>query len=137
MRFPSTGLIPVDKPSGCSSRGVVDVVSDREDEQLIVAEGGVATSGTLHRTWVGPDGAPVHHLLDPATGRPVRAGRGAVVEATVVAGTAAWAEVFTKALLVLGWDEGSALASRHSLAVFGVDGEGRQLASPSWETFAR
>lgn len=27
MRFPSTGLIPVDKPSGCSSRGVVDVVA--------------------------------------------------------------------------------------------------------------
>ena len=113
--------------------GVVDVVSDREDQQLIVAEGGIATSGTLHRTWVSPDGAPVHHLLDPATGRPVRAGRGAVVEATVVAGTAAWAEVFTKALLVCSPRAVLADLDRRGLAARVRDAGGRTRHNLMWE----
>lgn len=64
-----------------------------------LAQGGVATSGTERRSWRNSAGAQVHHLLDPATGRPVA---GPVVEATVIAGTAAWAEVWTKAIMVNG-----------------------------------
>ena len=88
------------------------------------------------RTW-NVDGDDRHHIINPATGLPVQRGGSQLELASVVAAHGAWAEVFTKALLVLGWDEGSALASRHSLAVFGVDGDGRHLASSSWETFAR
>jgi FAD:protein FMN transferase len=82
--------------------GVVDPMNiDIETVQLTMIEGGVATSGTLRRRWETADGESVHHLLDPATGRPVVHDR-EIVAVTVIAGTAAWAEVWTKAVMVLG-----------------------------------
>lgn len=52
----------------------------------------------MRRTWQDANGASVHHLLDPATGHPLQK----AIQATVVAGTAAWAEVFTKMVMVRG-----------------------------------
>mgnify|MGYP001183361492 CR=1 FL=1 len=75
---------------------------------LAIGSGGVATSGTTLRRWTATDGSgaghAVHHLLDPATGRPIRGGRGAVIQATAVAGTAAWAEVFATQAVVRAGD---------------------------------
>ena len=63
--------------------------------------GGVATSTTALRAWT-VDGDKRHHLIDPATGRPVS---GRFVQATAVAASAAWAEVAAKsALLAPGLD---------------------------------
>jgi thiamine biosynthesis lipoprotein len=42
---------------------------------------GVATSGIGRRAWLDEDGAPAHHLIDPATGRPTFTG---VVQATAL-----------------------------------------------------
>ena len=71
--------------------GIADPLNDdRECGQLTMIDGGVATSGTLRRSWLGSDGEAVHHLLDPATQRPAHHAR-QIVAATVVAGTAAWA----------------------------------------------
>ncbi len=82
--------------------GVVDPMNiEIETGQLTMVEGGVATSGTLRRRWETDDGESVHHLLDPTTGRPVLHDR-EIVAVTVIAGTAAWAEVWTKAVMVLG-----------------------------------
>jgi thiamine biosynthesis lipoprotein ApbE len=82
--------------------GVADPTDlDREIDQLSMVEGGVATSGTLRRRWRDDEGELVHHLLDPATGRPVHRTR-EIVAATVIAGTAAWAEVWTKVVMVRG-----------------------------------
>ena len=82
--------------------GIADPANDdQECGQLEMIEGGVATSGTLGRRWLGSDGEAVHHLLDPATLRPAHHAR-QIVAATVVAGTAAWAEVWTKAVMVNG-----------------------------------
>jgi FAD:protein FMN transferase len=82
--------------------GVADPTDlDHEIDQLSMLEGGVATSGTLRRQWCDDEGKPVHHLLDPATRRPVHHSR-EIVAVTVVAGTAAWAEVWTKAVMVRG-----------------------------------
>ncbi len=75
--------------------------TDVEVGQLAMAEGGVATSGTLRRRWLGADGESVHHLLDPSTGQPVHHTR-EVVAVTVIAGSAAWAEVWTKVVMVRG-----------------------------------
>lgn len=113
--------------------GVVDVSTGREQGQLAVAEGGIATSGTSYRVWNSPAGRRVHHLLDPSTGAPVAVDAKRVVEATVVAGTAAWAEVFTKTLLVRG--------PRHALADLDERGlgarvrwsDGRTLHNRCWE----
>ena len=66
---------------------------------LRVIRGGVATSGTTRRSWRGADGAPAHHLLDPATGRPAFTG---VVQATALAPTAFLADVHAKWALLSG-----------------------------------
>jgi thiamine biosynthesis lipoprotein len=67
--------------------------------EFALAAGGVATSGTGRRSWIGPDGLPAHHLLDPSSGRPAHTG---VVQATALAPTAADAEVRAKAALLSG-----------------------------------
>jgi len=72
--------------------------SGDESVSLSLANAGVATSGTARRAWRDPNGVVVHHLLDPATRLPVSQ----TAQATVVAGTAAWAEMFTKLLMVRG-----------------------------------
>ncbi len=82
--------------------GVADPNDDVvEVAQLTMSAGGVATSGTFRRRWHCDDGQLVHHLLDPATGRPTHHQR-EIVAVTVVAGGAAWAEVWTKAAMVRG-----------------------------------
>jgi thiamine biosynthesis lipoprotein len=73
----------------------------RPDEDLtvvVLADGAVATSARTRRQWV-RDGVAGHHLIDPATGRPAAGGLAAV---TVVAPTAAEAEVAAKAAFVAG-----------------------------------
>ncbi|MBX7158780.1 MAG: FAD:protein FMN transferase [Acidimicrobiia bacterium] len=63
-----------------------------------IETGAVCTSSRLLRRWFTHTG-PAHHLLDPATGRPVDGELDAV---TVVAGTGWWAEALTKAVFVAG-----------------------------------
>lgn len=66
---------------------------------LHVSDGGVATSGITRRSWKDPGGAPAHHLLDPATGRPAFTG---VIQATALAPTAFLADVHAKWALLSG-----------------------------------
>ena len=66
---------------------------------LPVRGGGVATSGLARRLWRAPDGAPVHHLLDPATGESAWTG---LISATALAATALHAEALAKAALLRG-----------------------------------
>jgi FAD:protein FMN transferase len=66
-----------------------------------LARGAVATSGISRRSWIGGDGRPAHHLLDPSTGAPVFTG---IVQATALAPTAAQAEVLAKAAVLSGPD---------------------------------
>lgn len=68
-------------------------------ETLRVADGGVATSGITRRAWQRADGAPAHHLLDPASGKPASTG---VVQATALAPTAFLADVHAKWALLSG-----------------------------------
>ena len=69
-----------------------------------LTHGAVATSGVSRRSWLGADGRPAHHLLDPRTGNPVFSG---IVQASALAPTAAQAEVLAKAA-VLGGPERAA-----------------------------
>lgn len=65
------------------------------DEPLAVidaTDAATATSSVRQRSWE-VDGVKVHHLIDPATGRPAESGVRAV---TVVGHDPAWAEVWTK-----------------------------------------
>jgi thiamine biosynthesis lipoprotein len=114
--------------------GVADAVNaDIETEQLTVIKGGVATSGTLLRSWRDDDGESIHHLLDPATREPIRHER-EIASATVVAGTAAWAEVWTKALMVRGVAALSTCEAR-GLAAKVTFADRSTVANRAWSTF--
>ena len=80
--------------------GIEDPTKSNEEICLISITGpeaaAVATSATNRRAWwSGPE--RLHHLIDPATGRPVL---GALASATALAPTLALAEPATKALIV-------------------------------------
>jgi thiamine biosynthesis lipoprotein len=75
-------------------------------------EAGVATSGIGRRSWIGADGRPAHHLLDPSTGMPAFTG---IVQATALAPTALLAEARAKAAVLAG-----PLAARRWLGQGGV-----------------
>ncbi len=80
----------------------VHVASPFEDRILHtfqLRDGGVATSGIGRRSWLDADGAPAHHLLDPASGRPAFTG---IVQATALAPSALEAEWRAKAALLAG-----------------------------------
>lgn len=75
-------------------------IDDPEDAgaeagRLRLASGALATSSVTRRAW----GPGLHHLIDPATGRP---SDGPVLQATVWAPTCAEAEVAAKAALLQG-----------------------------------
>ena len=72
--------------------------ADADLDLLMVAQGGVATSGRDYRRWQ-RDGKWQHHIIDPRTGAPAETD---VLTATVVAPTTAEAEVAAKVALILG-----------------------------------
>jgi thiamine biosynthesis lipoprotein len=65
---------------------------------LILRDQGAATSGTWRRRW-GEEGAGLHHLIDPRSGRPAESD---LREVSVVAASATVAEVYVKAALLMG-----------------------------------
>lgn len=106
--------------------GDLAVAGSRRPWQLLVAEqaggpgqqitftaGGLATSTTTIRRWQ-LAGRPVHHILDPATGRPAD---GPWRTVTVAAGSAVQANTCSTAAIVLGapaveWLTGQRVAAR-------------------------
>ena len=78
------------------------------DRTVLLEDTGAATSGVTKRTW----GTGLHHLIDPRTSRPAVTD---LREVSVLAKTAADAEIYAKIALLLGseaapkWLEGRAL----------------------------
>jgi thiamine biosynthesis lipoprotein len=66
---------------------------------ITISGGALATSSTAVRRWRNDDGETVHHLLDPATGRPASAGWRTV---SVAAATCLDANIATTAAIVRG-----------------------------------
>lgn len=73
----------------------------------------VATSGDYRKCFSDADGRRRSHTVDPRTRRPVEHG---LTSVTVVHESAMWADGWSTALMVLGPDEGLALADRLGLA---------------------
>ncbi len=121
---PEGWLIRVGDPTG----------ADAGVGRLMLLEGGVATSGTLRRRWSADDGRPMHHLLDPSSGQPAHQVR-QIVAVTVIAGTAAWAEVWTKAVVVRGATMLTVL-DEHGLGAQLTYADGGVVANRAWSTFA-
>jgi FAD:protein FMN transferase len=87
-------------------------------------DAGIATSGIGRRSWLGGDGLPAHHLIDPSTGRPAYTG---VVQATALAPSAARAEALAKAAVLSGPSEAPRWLPHGGVLVFD-DGTHRVLA---------
>lgn len=93
---------------------------------LLVARGGIATSGRDHRRWQRL-GRALHHLIDPRTGEPAETD---VLSATVVGPTALEADVAAKRVLLEGSEAGLAwIESTADLAAIVVTERGRVLRS--------
>jgi FAD:protein FMN transferase len=98
---------------------------------LGLADGAVATSTTLRRSWR-VDGARRHHLIDPHTGAPSATG---VDLAAVVAGQAWRAEVLAKAVLLAGWRRESAVLAGTGAEALTVAPGGRVHTTPGLAAF--
>jgi FAD:protein FMN transferase len=88
-------------PEGAGWRIGIENPQLRHGEPVAVIEvtdRAVATSSIAIHQW-SASGTPVHHLIDPATGRPADGGVAAV---TVIADSAINAEVWSKALFIAG-----------------------------------
>src|SRR6185436_4245122 len=86
---------------------------DRAALAVVLRAGSIATSGEGERRVVGPDGDPIGHLLDPASGRPIDWDGGVSVRAA----NATDADALSTALFVMGPDRGLAWAAGRSLDV--------------------
>ena len=100
--------------------GIEDPSGD-ETPLAVIAAGDLAvtTSSVGVHAWV-VDGRPVHHLLDPATGRPGGAGLLAV---TVAGRDPAWAEVWSKTLFLAGRAGIAGTARARGLAAWWISTE--------------
>ena len=117
---------------------VVNIGAPHNYEEVIASVrtrgGGVATSTLAARTW-DINGQHRHHVIDPRTRKPVAITPGSTLQATVIAGSAAWAEAFATALTVCDPGTAANLVARHNLAALLVlhDGSMRELGT--WAGF--
>ena len=122
------------------SVAVAAPLSQRVLHEFTLADGAVATTNIAKRSWM-ERLKPVHHLLDPATGRPAYTG---IVQATALAPTALEAEALTKAALLSGPQDAAGWLCHGGLIVLDdgsrvvverrVGGEGvRNLDRPRWD----
>ena len=112
---------------------LIDVDTTVSKHPIALAAGGVATSTSRLRTW-SATGASKHHLIDPST---LDCSDTDAVSCTVVAGTAAWAEVFTKLAFTQPVQR-----ARDSLEALGLAASitttvGDRITTSGWKAFAR
>jgi len=82
-------------------------IQDPWNEQETIAEtnlheGALATSNRIYRRWQTSDGTWLHHLLNPFTGLPSTS---PVVQATVHADQALYADIWAKCLCIMPFDQ--------------------------------
>lgn len=105
---------------------------DGDLEVLLLNAGGVATSGRDYRRWRQGD-RERHHIIDPRTGEPANTD---LLSVTVVAPTAAEAEIAAKAIFIQGSQAGLAwLEARPQLAGLLVCADGRVVRTPNLEKY--
>jgi len=100
---------------------------DVPGEMVMLGTGGLATSSTRHRRWT-QDGAAVHHILDPRTGRPAATN---VASVTVRAASCVEANAASTAAVILGADAPGWLEQRGFAALL-VDQDGGATRCGGW-----
>ena len=126
-------LIAIEDPSSRSSADLANRApadsSDGPAPLAVVAlrGGAICTSSTRLAHWLDPAGQPVHHLIDPGTGRP---GGDGLLAVTVAAPDPAWAEIRTKELFLAGSEAIAGIARRRDLAAWWVTADGSLEMTP-------
>lgn len=119
-------------------RWIIDIESPFDRMPLCaieIADGAVATSSLNAKTFTGPDGDLRTHIMNPQSRRTVDTSTREIVQATVVAGECVWAEIFTKAYLVLDASNRIEFASEHGLDAMLVRSDGTTITSQGWKTY--
>jgi thiamine biosynthesis lipoprotein len=108
---------------GVPATGTWPVAVDTPRGQLTigVAGGALATSGRDRRRWRAGD-EELHHLIDPATGRPAATD---LLKVTVAAPNAVEAEIAAKALFLIGEHKAVAEADAQGIPALLVTADGR------------
>ena len=101
---------------------------------LLLKSGGIATSSTRGKRWIGPLGE-MHHVLHPNTATPLNESPGQLIQSTVLASESVWAEVFATALLVGGLEQGMPLINQLGMAAMAVTVDGDVIESSNWKEF--
>lgn len=122
-----------DAPTGDGWTISVHARGEGGGSQVALRAGGVATSSSRLRTWL-VDGEHRHHLIDPRQLRPTADD---VIGCTIIAGSAAWAEAFTKVAFVLGRRDASEVYERYGLAARIVTEDGATHETDAWSLFSR
>ena len=113
--------------------GVVNPSGGTPKAQRAVFPGnnGVATSGDYYQ-YFEKDGVRYSHILDPATGKPIRHNLASV---TVLHPSSMTADGLATAIMVMGADKGLALAEKHNFAVYLIIRHGNEFVSRSSTAF--
>jgi thiamine biosynthesis lipoprotein len=101
---------------------------------LLLASGGIATSGLATRVWERPEGGWSHHLLDPSTEQPAWTGLLAV---TACGPTALQAETLSKAALLSGASEARSLLAAHGGILIHESGDVELVGAAPRRTLVR
>ena len=90
----------------------------------------IATSTTIRRRWLrGRD--VLHHIIDPRTGASAESG---LAQVSVIAPSAADADVFAKCALILGERAGARLIEANGYAALFVRDDGTCVSTTNWPT---
>jgi len=142
----SGALVSVGGDIRCIGRGdidgrwIIDIESpfDRHSMcSVAIAEGAVATSSLGAKLFRNPDDSSDirSHIMDSRSRRTVDPTSHDIVQASVIAAECVWAEVFTKAYLVLDSATRIELAAEHGLDAMIVCRDGSQITSHGWKKY--
>jgi thiamine biosynthesis lipoprotein len=112
---------------------ITPIGEGEEPRTVQLCDGGVATSTSRLRTWTDA-GEQRHHLLDPQT---LRSAQTDTVSCSVIAGSAAWAEAFTKIAFVEPIVTALECSDIHGLATSITTADHRRHDSHVWKEFCR
>ena len=112
---------------------IAPVADDDEIRFVQLCDGGVATSTSRLRSWIRDD-EQRHHLIDPRT---LRSSDADTISCSVVAGSAAWAEAFTKVAFVEQFDTALERCDAHGLAASITTTDHHHHDSNIWKEFCR
>ena len=107
----------------------------RETESISFAQGGIATSWLHAKTWATPTGVQ-HHILNPKTKLPLASADSSLIQTTVIANEAVWAEIYATALLVSGSEIMFPIIDSFGVAAQVIDHSGKVLVSKHWKEYS-